>query len=331
MLTFLSAKKTINLVIDDYALRMVDHSGGDLTNIKHFKEKSIPNGLLEHGRILDEMEFYHFMKETVKEWGIKRRNVQFYAPDSLVIMRKVKFPAHLKDKEINGHFIMELGHTLYLPFDNPIFDVSPLPGKADTQEREGLLFAVPEDEMRKYTEILIDAGLKPVAADIRSIGVYRYFQYTYMTKNTDEAYLFLELNLNSIMISIFSENQPEFLRFQDLDIQMNDWTSYQYDDDLLTWTYHGDEAQFLGLIDDQIMELERIMNFYRYSIHKGQKAISKIMLLGDFPNLDLIRKKIEDQFQIPVTILDAYLSPEKIDKVPRHFIPALGLALKGGS
>lgn len=332
MLSLLSSKKTISLVMNDYTLRVVDHNGSDITHIKSFKEQSIPKGLVEHGRILDEMEFFDFIKETVKEWGLKKRLVQFYVPDSLVIMKKVKFPAHLKEKDIHGHFIMELGQTLYLPFDNPIFDVAPLPITENEQaEREGILFAVPEEEVQKYTEIFIDAGLDPVAADIRSIGVYRYFYHTYMPKNTDNVYLFFESNLNSILISIFSHNQPEFLRFQELDIQMDNWTCHPQDNDLLTWSYNGDEAHFLGLIDDQILELQRIMNFYCYSIHKGKKRVSTIILLGDFPLLEMIKQKIEQQIQIPIVIIDAYLTPEKADSIPRCFIPALGLALRGNT
>ncbi|WP_062355436.1 type IV pilus biogenesis protein PilM [Bacillus kwashiorkori] len=328
MLNILTTKKTINLVIDDYALRMVDHSGGDLTHVKTLKEKAIPHGLLEHGRIIQEMEFYHFIRDVVDQWGIKRRAVRFYVPDSLVIMKKVTFPAYLKDNEIIGHFNMELGQTLYLPFDNPSFDVYPLPMEAEGSERDGLLFAVPQEEIKKFTDIFVDASLKPIVADIRSLGVYRYYHYLMKPEET-EAILFFELNLSSVIVSIFSNNRPEFLRYHDLDIQVKDWRGIE-NKDRLTWEYDGNEAQFLGLIDDQMVELERILNFYRYSIHKGSQTVSKIVILGDFPQLTIINDKIQQQFSLPIMQLDAYLSPTKHEKVERCFIPALGLALKGG-
>lgn len=330
MLNLFSNKKSINFVIDDYAIRMVDYPGGGLTKVKDLKEKAIPEGLLEHGRILDEMEFYAFLKDVVQDWGIKHRNVRFYVPDSLMIMKKVEFPAQLNDEDVKGHFYMELGRTLYLPFDNPIFDVYPLP-QADpsNSQREGLLFAVPEEELNKYTAIFEDAGLKPVVADIRSIGVYRYYRSMQNHFDEETAILFFELNLNSIMISIFSENRPEFLRFLDLEISLKDWRCDVQKDSSLKWIFNGDEEVFYGLLDDQMIELERMMNFYRYSLHKGEKSVSKIILLGDFPRLDIIVKKIAASVPIPVEILEAYLSPAKTDKVDRVFIPALGLALKG--
>ncbi|NCU16938.1 type IV pilus biogenesis protein PilM [Pallidibacillus pasinlerensis] len=331
MPSLFSNKKIINLVFDDYALRMVEYNGGGLSKVKNVQEKAIPNGLLEHGRISDELEFYDFMKGTVQDWGIKRRNVRFYVPDSMLIMKKVEFPAELKDDEIKGHFYMELGQTLYLPFDNPIFDVYPLPQtNVNSSTREGLLFSVPEEELMKYVEIFEDAGLKPIVADIRSLGVYRYYLTIYPNANIDEAVLFFEMNLNSINISIFSNNQPEFLRYLDLDISMEDWQAdHDAQDNNLRWNYIGDNNNLSGLIDDQMIELERMMNFYRYSLHKGENMVSKICLLGDYPNMELIQNKIARVTPVPVEILDAYLSPEKTSQVPRVYIPALGLALKG--
>lgn len=331
MPSLFSNKKTINLVIEDYAIRMVDYTGGGLSKVKIVQEKAIPNGLLEHGRISDEMEFYDFIKDTVQDWGIKRRNVRFYVPDSLLIMKKVEFPTDLKDEDIKGHFYMELGQTLYLPFDNPIFDVYPLPQSDMTsQNREGLLFSVPEEELNKYIEIFEDAGLKPVVADVRPIGIYRYYYAMHPNLNTDEAILFFEQNLNSINISIFSQHKPEFLRYLDLDLSLDDWEAkVNEEDNSVSWNYLGDYQYFIGMIDDQMIELERMMNFYRYSLHKGEKAVSKIILLGDFPDLALVHEKIAQLSPAPVEILDAYLSPEKTSQVPRVYIPALGLALKG--
>lgn len=330
MFSIFTKEKTINIVIEDYAIRMVDYAGGGLLKVKNVEEKAIPNGLLEHGRILDEMAFYDFMKDTVRDWGIKRRDVRFYVPDSLVIMKKVELPAQLKENEIVGHFYLELGRTLYLPFDNPIFDVYPLPvNDPSSSTREGLLFAVPEEEINKYMEIFEDAGLKPIAADVRSIGIYRYFHAAKTDENKETPILFFELNLNSISISVFSNQTPEFIRYLDLDVSMNDWRAEVLEDNSINWEFTGDESFLLGLLDDQMIELERITNFYRYSLHKGEKMVSNIILLGDFPNLEIVHEKIMRMAKIPVEMLDAALSPVIRNQNARVYIPALGLALKG--
>lgn len=316
-------------MIDDYALRMVEQAGRGLSNIKQVKEKVLPEGLIEHGRIINEIEFYHFMKETVLEWGIKRRPVQFFAPDSLVIMRKEIVPTHVKDNEIKEYFNLEFGHSIYLPFENPAFDVYILPkNEATSEQREALLFAVPLEELKKYSEVFIDVGLKPNVCDIRSLAVYRYF-YSIEQVRPAEVYLFFEFNLQSVAITIFSDHQPEFLRFQALEIQLKDWVGHQVSEQEISWKYVGGESYLNGIIEDQMIELDRIMNFYRYSIHKGRKMVTHIVLYGDSPKLDQVYQTIKKHFQLPVTILNGYTSPEKMTNIPRSFIPLLGLSLKG--
>lgn len=327
MLHLFSRGKPINLAIDDYAIRMVE-VGSDL-KIRSLREKVIPSGLVEHGRILAEVELYHFMKETVQEWKIQRRQVRLLAPDSMVILRNVAFPSHLEAEEINGHFYMELGRSLYLPFDDPILDVYPLPKKdSDSETRHGLLFAAPDDNIRQMVDLLEDAGLNPIAVDVRPLGIYRYFYNQKASIKKEDTYLFFEVNLKSVHISIFSGHLPEFLRFTELDILEKDWQAKVDDDGFIEWIYAGDETRLQGLLMDQMVELERIMNFYQFSIKKGEKAVSQIIVLGDFPKLSFVKKLIEDALPVPVQLFD---SNSNFDDrpVPRSFIPALGLALKG--
>ncbi len=332
MLKVFKPKRSVNLVIDDYAIRMVLYPrGGGLSKIKSLKEKQIPPGLIEHGRLMNEEKFGKFFRDTVQEWGLKRERVYFYVPDPLVIMKKETYPARLKDDEIKGHFYMELGQTFYLPFENPVFDIYPIPADDENaDEREALIFAAPEEELNKYTEIFTDAGLRPAVADIRHIGVYRYYSAIVQTGDEKDSILFFEMNLPSIMISIFSNHIPEFFRFIELDLNMEEnWQCENDEEGFLQWKFTGNEEEFQGLIDDQMIELGRILEFYQYSLHKGEKKVSKIVLCGDFPHLEKIRESIEKHTSLRVKILDGFLTSLKDERVPRSFIPALGLALKG--
>src|SRR5690554_6191566 len=179
MFSFMTSKKTVNLVIDDYVIRMVESSGGELSTIKNLKEEPLPAGLIEYGKIVDEIQFYDFMKNIVNEWKIKHRHVRFYVPNALVIMRPVEFPVHIEEEKIKEYFMIEIGESIHLPFQNPIFDIHSLSFEQDhttddefpkEEKRQGTLFAVPEDEIVKYTEIFADVSLKPIAADVKELG-----------------------------------------------------------------------------------------------------------------------------------------------------------------
>src|SRR5690625_4601653 len=172
MFSFMKSKKTVNIVIDDYVIRMAESSGAELSTVKLLKEEPLPIGLIEYGKIIDEIQFYDFMKNIVNEWGIKHRNVRFYVPNALVIMRPVEFPAHIEEEKIKEYFMIEIGESIHLPIQNPIYDIHSLSLVQDhttdeefpkEEKRPGTIFAVPEDEIIKYTEILAYVSLKPIA------------------------------------------------------------------------------------------------------------------------------------------------------------------------
>src|SRR5699024_3076205 len=108
--------------------------------------------------------------------------------------------------------------------------------------------------------------------------------------------LFLELNLTSLHISIFHDYQLEFLRYQPLTLSVKDWETHETKP--LTWQFIGEEQRLYSEIEDQLNEIERLMNFYRFSLHQGNKKVSKIVLLGDNPYLENAKDLIEHRFQV---------------------------------
>lgn len=335
MFSFRKAKKVANLVIDDYAIRIVENSGNDLSSVKYIDERPIPPGIIKNGKVVDEILFYEFMKSIVKDWGIKNRPIRFYVPDSLVIMRHVSFPSSLEGDEVIDHFHLEIGQSLHLPFEKPIFDVYPHSFRLQSDEDEvedvqhGTMFAVPEEDVRKYTEVIADVSLKPIAVDVRALGVYRYFHEMGYSNDTD-VFLFFESNVTSISISIFHRHKLEFLRYQPFDFDLKLWVS-DVREEGMTWQFEGDEEEMRAAVNDQISELERIINFYNFSMHKGRRNVTQIVVLGDHPDLYAAFQEIESRYTSAVTLLKAYENKEKIKEVGRQFIPALGLALKGGN
>src|SRR5690625_613565 len=253
-------------------------------------------------------------------------------------MRPVEFPVHIEEEKIKEYFMIEIGESIHLSFQNPIFDIHSLSLVQDhttdeefpkEEKRPGTLFAVPEDEIVKYTEIFADVSLKPIAADVKELGVYRYFnQIDHVDR--EKSYLFFEFNLTSINLSIFRNHQLEFLRYQQLNLETEAWSASPGENHTLNWSYNGDEQQKVGTIEDQINELVRIMNFYRYSLHKGEREVTEIIILGDYPKLENVFKRVENQYDVSTTLLNGYLSKSKSENVGTAFIPALGLALKEG-
>lgn len=324
MFSFGKSKRVVNIVLDDHVIRLVENNGDDLSSIKISTEKLLPENIIENGKIVDELAFYKFMKSIVKELGLKNRRVRFHVPQEIVILRELKIPKDVQANEFNSYITMEIGHTIHFPFKDPVFDIY----NTSTTEVENkvTVLAAPQEEVMKYTTILADVKLDPIAVDVQPLSVYRYFYHTDSQVNGDDVYLFLELDLTSTNISIFHNNYLEFLRYQSLNVSIHDWQPVE-ENDVIHWTFTGDEARLLGEIDDQVNEIDRLMNFYRYSIHQGEKSITNIVLLGNYPNLQDVKQRLQYRYDLPITILT--VTSEVDDELRTALIPALGLALKG--
>ena len=330
MFAFRKHRKFLNLDLTDYVIRIVE-AGTDLGTVKLCEEKILPSGLIQHGKIIDEIGFYEYMKEFVKELGVKKRQLRFNVPSSLVIMRQVDIPANLSEKKEQLNYIEgELGRSIHLPFQEPIIDI-PLGETTKSIENETqpiTFFAAPRKELQKYTEVFIDASLRPHLADIGILSNYRYFHHTH-SASRHQVYLIMEFNLLSINLGIFERDQIEFIRYQDLDL--NVISKHDEEKNQVNWSYEDEEIYVKGIIFDQVTELERIMNFYRYSLHKGDKSVTDIVLLGDNPYMEEVFEEMKSRYpDMDITLLDHQRSARDDKRMGRAYIPALGLALRGG-
>lgn len=321
MFPLFKSKRIANIVINDHAVRIIETSGPHLKQITLIEEERLPHGLIEDGKIIDDLAFYEFLKNLVKTWDIKNVNVRFYVPESLIIMREVEIGKEIPEEELKPYITMEIGNTIHFPFKNPVFDIYDVQMSDDSAKRTATLLAAPEDEIIKYTEIFADASLHPIAVDVQALGAYRYY-YKFAQKEKDISLLF-EISLTSTNVSVFGNDRLHFLRYQQLDISAKDWELNEESQ----WIYHGEETHLHAQVEDQINELGQIMNFYQYSLHQGEKAVNQVVILGDYPDLFSIAESIEERFNLSTTILNPRTDRlhEEIDSV---FIPALGLALK---
>lgn len=325
MFSFGKSKKVINITLDDYMIRFIENNGKDLTSITTLAEKIIPQGTIQNGRIVDEMGFYEFMKEVVQEFRIKKCLCRFFVPQEMVIIRNLNIPNNVKQNEMKHYITMEIGNSIHFPFKDPVFDIYNIPQEND-DVKSVTIIAAPEEEVIKYAQVFSDVDLKPIAVDMQSLGVYRYFLHQHEVLQDNKVYFFLEMSLLSANISIFHNNLLEFHRYQSLNLSRDNWDISE--EAPYTFSFKEGISYLHGLIENLMTEIERLMNFYRFSIHQGEKSITDIIVFGDFPRFDLVEETLK-RFDLPITILnvDEFSSDKSIS---RAFIPALGLALKGG-
>lgn len=315
-------KRTINLIIKDYVIRFTELKQAHPPVVSRWGERILPPGIIKGGKIQDFEMLESILEECVEDWKIAKRPIRFLVPDQFVVIRKISIPADIKDDEIKGYLYMELGMSIHLPFEDPVFDFYPI-GSPDQKKRDLLLFAVPENIVTDYAVLFENIKLKPVAADISCLALYRlYFNQENQSKN--ENLMMMQIDLHAVNISIFQAHLPVFMRNLQLDIDLSKWDYFSSDE----YSYNGDRSEVLIPLEDIYKEAEKVMNFYRYTLNQGNRQITKILVDGDHPWIEEIYKEIKVRFEIPTVTIESQkieAGPENRAVSPFHLNIGLGL------
>ncbi|WP_256942460.1 type IV pilus biogenesis protein PilM [Bacillus sp. OV166] len=167
---FTSKNRIINLVLNDHSIRLLELKQAIPAVAQRWCERFLPPGIISDGKIIDVDSLANILEECIGEWKIQRRQVRFLVPDPLVIIRKVSVPAEIQEDEIQGYLYLELGSSIHLPFEEPVFDFYSL--KSDGKTRDLLLFVAPEQQVMEYSGLLSKLKLDPIAADISPLALY---------------------------------------------------------------------------------------------------------------------------------------------------------------
>lgn len=315
-------KKSSNVSIElnDYVLRAII-SKGDLTQA-HLLEMPLPTGIIQDGAIADEMALYEELKMHSNKLG-KKHPIRFFVPDTSVLMKQFDVPNDIDAKDLRGYVEMELGNTIHLPFQDPLIDTyDPFP-----DDGKAVLFAAPSEEVQKFINMLLDLNLSPEAADIRALCNLRLLDYIGLLED-EKTYLVSDWSINELSICIYSSGNIEFLRFQTIDTDMEKWQSTTEHDGEVNFEYTGDIGDYRMIVTDQVLELDRMMNFFKFSLHKGERSVDEIVILGDNPLLENITSFLADNFALPIHTISDDVIAEHFPNMKAKHATLIGLALK---
>lgn len=312
----------VSIEINDYVLRSLVMKGSDISQAKVFEVK-IPNEIIEESIVKDEMAIFEIVKEYAPKWGGKNQSVRFLVPDAFILLKAIDHPSDVKSDKLREYVEMELGHSIHLPFENPLIDVF------DPEEEDGkaMMVAASSEEVYKYINLFLDMNMRPEVADVRALCNLRLLESMGLLQE-NKTYLLTNWLINELSIAIYSNGNLDFQRFQPIDTELQSWKAKESEDHQLEFTYDGDLENYRMVISDQILELDKIMNFYRFSLNKGNKGVDEIVVMGDNPFLDLIHTFLQDNFSLPIKILNDQLMQQHYPGFKAKHASILGLALK---
>ncbi|OXS75433.1 pilus assembly protein PilM [Lysinibacillus sp. KCTC 33748] len=314
-------KSHVSIEIKDYILRAIVAKGADPSQWKGY-EMPLAQGVVEGSVIHDEMELFDVMKNNVAKWAGKKQNARIFVPDTSVLLKSFEHPDDIEWNELKGYVEMELGQSIHLPFQDPLIDVyDPKPS-----DGQAMLFAAPSEEVTKMIGLLLDATLEPQVADIRTLCNIRLLEHLQLIKD-NRTYLIADWSINELSISIFSYGQLEFLRYQSFDTDLSEWKFEEIEEFSFSYRLDADD-NYRIILTDQMLEIDRIMNFFKFSLHKGEKSVDEIIILGDNPLLPTIKDLLENNFPTPIIMLNDSVIQKSFPQFSEEFASLIGLALK---
>ena len=182
-----------------------------------------------------------------------------------------------------------------------------------------LLMLYPQEVIFEYESLLEKADLNPVLADISSLCLYRTIrQQDELEQTSDKHVMVLQWSPVDHTIMVFHRDLPKFSRHSRIARLVDLWEIGPEGE----WVWKDDQESFEETITDMLDVLERLLEFYRYSVMNGQGGVTDIVLAGDFPYLDKVKEQLSQRFFLPIHLL------QPSEEINPKFLPLYGLATK---
>lgn len=322
---FTPKNRIVNFIINDHSIRSVELMRAYPPAAQKWRERFLPPGIITDGKITDYESLSNILEECIDEWKISKRDVRFLVPDSLVIIRKMSIPADIQNDEIDGYLYLEIGSSIHLPFDDPVFDYFILNTTEKTKDL--LLFAAPEKYVLEYADLFSALKLHPVAADISPLALYRLLHYRGEAKE-NEILFTIQFDVASLNVCIFEGSVPHVMRHFSFPFQMEYWEVLK-GRNADEYIFRGSQDEMRFQMEDILKEITKLMDFYKYSLNNGKKEINSFLLTGDHPFLEVLFQQMREIFDVPVRLFSLETGERaKTELLPRGHYLGLGLALK---
>jgi type IV pilus assembly protein PilM len=167
-------------------------------------EAIVQGAFLNSGAITDAI------REAVDTGKIRSKNVAAAVSGHSVIVKKVSLPVMTRE-ELDEQIRWEAEQ--YIPFDvNEVnLDFQILDSMNDESHMEVLLVAAKKDLIDDYVQVIVEAGLNPVAIDVAAFAVENTFELNYDAANRGTVAL-VNIGAQVVNINILSNGIPCFTR-----------------------------------------------------------------------------------------------------------------------
>lgn len=253
--------------------------------------------------------------------GVKAKDAVLAVGGKMVFVREVAFP-RLPADELNEAIKWEI--PKYVPYeaDSYEYDYVITGEDAQTGDLRLLIVAAPKLMVRQLTQVVRNAGLRPVAVDIEPVAIYR-------TMSGAANSLVMDIGAASTQMSLFQNGHPVFTRIVPV--------AGTCLAEALAQAAAAEQEAAAGLdgyMEELGLEVQRTLQFL--NVQNNRIMIEKIFVTG-FCNPDSLVRHLQLKTELPVVghnplagiKINPSLSIGHLKKIGPQLAVVIGLALRG--
>ncbi|MCD1257455.1 pilus assembly protein PilM [Paenibacillus athensensis] len=220
-------------------------------------------------------------------------------------------------------------------FDEPEADDQPT---QQLQQCDVMLVAAPQELINEYSEVLQSANIKLSSMEIKAFSLLRLFHSGLPLQEMKGAFLLVDVNETACDLSIFQGDQLKITRSVPLNFASNAAVTPAVDTSMLSnldtlfAEFADPDIDFRNNCSELAHELERLMNFYRYTLNNRNQEFDGLLLSGDVERLTDIRDSLAERLTVDVRLFhsdELYGLHGGIRQLDPYYAVPLGLALRG--
>lgn len=310
-------KEHVFILLTERTIRYLTWSGRNVNQDADYGELILDGLIIEDGRIVN-LDLLKSMLTTLveqKKW--KRRKLSFIVPNNFVTMRQESIPNQLTDEEVGAYIKLHMEGSIRLPFKDPYLDYHLLEEGEETNQI--LLFAYPSERLKPFDQLFDAINLQPNVADISYLSLYRAYRKADLATQ-DEHLLMIQWNKYDLTMTVFHQHVPMFSRHIHFSQAPQAW---QKNEESKQLEWQSNLLTLPDFVEEQMLPVERFIDFYRYSIMNDEGQINQMLLTGDFPNQMMIEQQLNERFDLPIKKLTLP------NDMPSEFGVLYGLGLRG--
>lgn len=315
------SEHTLGLEITDTRLLLAEVSKRrDGYHLQEIAQTALPLEVMSEGKVKQVDTLVELIKTSLRTAKIRSKKVNLVVPSQFVVIRQLQLP-DLPKAQLRKLIDFELQNSIHLPFDDPIYDfVKTDPAKQPDSllEEPGdsdALPAVQKEEAQPVPQITVSlvassraaidplveaatrAGLKPESVDIRALALHRAYR-TLCRDGEGHTIMFVDVAEDSTDIHIFHENVLKFTRNVPMPLD-----NYKMDREKAKplnaydqLTYFEDNTDYRSYTNDLGYEIERSLNFFRYTLNNRDADLGTIILSGALPESGVLSDYLSERF-----------------------------------